>query len=64
MTREGEALAFRAEAGAGEPTRALLRDLDAIAAERAAAEALEAVRWEGLGLDPDLTPAGDFLAWL
>jgi hypothetical protein len=56
--------AYRAETLLSAEGREVLRGLDALAAEQPAGEVLEGERWEGPGLDPDYTPAGEFLEWL
>lgn len=43
---------------------AVLRGLDDETAARPACEVLAAVAWDGPVMDPDTTPAGEFLAWL
>lgn len=43
---------------------AILRGLDADVAARPACEVLAAVAWDGPALDPDRTPAAEFLASL
>jgi hypothetical protein len=42
----------------------VLRGLDEESAARPACEVLGAVAWDGPVLDPDTTPAAEFLAWL
>lgn len=43
---------------------AVLRGLDDDTAARPACEVLAAVAWDGPVMDPDTTPAVEFLAWL
>ncbi len=45
-------------------TVTILRGLDEDVAARPAYEVLAAVAWDGPAIDPDRTPAAEFLAWL
>ena len=47
-----------------DPSPASLRGLDPTAAARPALTVLSEVAWEGAVLDPNSTPAGDFLSLL